>query len=208
MQSYQPTPPTAELSENHAWVRLTVDLPGVFAKDLDIAIQHGILTITGARQTLSVDGSVVLKKHKFSRRYAVDTDVVDVSKFGANLSHGVLTVRAPKRVNRQDRVQVKVTEREDESALTHNDNADKIRIETQDGGVSQASIAPVGSSGVTMASKEFLRTSTTMMRESSTDGSTGRSLIVAPSMVKPEEEESDSPTISTDEDGDGSMMAK
>jgi HSP20 family molecular chaperone IbpA len=56
----------AELSENHEWMRLTVDLPGVQLKDLDVDINHGVLTIEGSRRTMSFDGSVCIKKQKIS----------------------------------------------------------------------------------------------------------------------------------------------
>jgi HSP20 family molecular chaperone IbpA len=85
----------AELSENHEWMRLTLDLPGVQLKDLDVNINHGVLTIEGSRRTMSVDGSVCVKKQKISRHYAIDTDVVDVHSATANLKLGVLTIKAP-----------------------------------------------------------------------------------------------------------------
>lgn len=97
----QPNQQPAELSENNASLRLTVDLPGVFARDLEVAINHGVLTIQGVRKTMSVDGTVCIKKHKFSRRYAIDTNVVDVARVDANLSHGVLAIRAPKKSGSQ-----------------------------------------------------------------------------------------------------------
>ena len=88
--------PPAELSENHEWMRLTLDLPGVQLKDLDVNINQGVLTIEGSRRTMSVDGSVCVKKQKISRRYAIDTDVVDVHSATANLKFGVLTIKASK----------------------------------------------------------------------------------------------------------------
>ena len=41
-------------------------------------------------------GSVCVKKQKISRRYAIDTDVVDVHSATANLKFGVLTIKASK----------------------------------------------------------------------------------------------------------------
>jgi HSP20 family molecular chaperone IbpA len=92
-----PKPPPAELSESYEWMRLTVDLPGVQLKDLDVNISHGVITIEGIRRTMTVDGSVCVKKQKISRRYAIDTDVVDMQKVAANLKFGVLTLKAPKK---------------------------------------------------------------------------------------------------------------
>ncbi|GKY99307.1 hypothetical protein MPSEU_000885800 [Mayamaea pseudoterrestris] len=204
-QSQQSAPPTAELSENHAWVRLTVDLPGVHSKDLDVAIHYGILTITGARQTLSVDGNVVLKKHKFSRRYAIDTDIVDVTKVSANLSLGVLTVKAPKRTRLQDRVKVDVTVgdrslmSQDASGNFMNANANKNSV---------AAIAPVGSSAVTTAASEgtfeSLGQSTLAANEPGQGKEHNVSVGQAPQMVRPDEETDSMATPSPDEDGSAS----
>jgi HSP20 family molecular chaperone IbpA len=101
--------PPAELSESHEWMRLTVDLPGVQLKDLDVNINHGVLTIEGSRRTMSVDGSVCVKKQKISRRYAIDGDVVDLHNATANLNYGILTIKAPKK-SKPNRVRVDVTE--------------------------------------------------------------------------------------------------
>jgi HSP20 family protein len=104
----------AELSENEHCIRLTVDLPGVFARDLEVDVNHGVLSIKGVRKTMSMDGNICIKKHKFSRRYAIDTDIVDVSSITANLAHGVLTIRSPKK-SRSEVVRIDVTENEFES---------------------------------------------------------------------------------------------
>jgi HSP20 family molecular chaperone IbpA len=106
-----PNPP-AELSENYEWMRLTLDLPGVQLKDLDVNINHGVLTIEGSRRTMSVDGSVCTKKQKISRRYAIDTAVVAVHSATANLKFGVLTIKAPKK-SKPNRVRVDVTENDE-----------------------------------------------------------------------------------------------
>jgi HSP20 family molecular chaperone IbpA len=103
-----PNPP-AELSESYEWMRLAVDLPGIQLKDLDVNINRGVITIEGVRRTMSVDGSVCVKKQKVSRRYGIDTDVVDMQKVAANLKFGVLTIKAPKK-SKHDRVRVDVTD--------------------------------------------------------------------------------------------------
>ena len=101
--------PPAELSESNEWMRLAVDLPGVQLKDLDVNINHGVLTIEGSRSIMSVDGSVCVKKQKISRRYAIDADVVDLHNAAANLKFGVLTIKAPKK-SKPNPVRVDVTE--------------------------------------------------------------------------------------------------
>jgi HSP20 family molecular chaperone IbpA len=135
-----PNPP-AELSENYEWMRLTVDLPGVQLKDLDVNINHGVLTIEGVRRTMTVDGSVCVKKQKVARRYAIDTDVVDMQKVTANLKLGVLTIKAPKK-SKPNRVRVAVTEDDEGASLGPN-----ITVSTQPNTVStqpspNVSVAP------------------------------------------------------------------
>jgi HSP20 family molecular chaperone IbpA len=115
-----PNPP-AELSENYEWMRLTVDLPGVQLKDLDVDINHGVLTIEGVRRTMTVDGSVCVKKQKVSRRYAIDADVVDLHNATADLKFGVLTIKAPKK-SKPNRVRVAVTENDEGTGLTSGPN--------------------------------------------------------------------------------------
>jgi len=104
----------AELSENDQFIRLTVDLPGVFAKDLEVDVNHGVLMIKGVRKTMSIDGTVCIKKHKFTRRYAIDTDVVDISRIQANLTQGILTVKAPKK-SKPHHVRIGVTENQEDA---------------------------------------------------------------------------------------------
>jgi HSP20 family molecular chaperone IbpA len=105
--------PAAEIFENAEWIRLTVDLPGVTVQDMEVNVYRGVLTIDGVRRTMSFDGTVCIKKQKTCRRYAIDADVVDVSRVTANLRFGVLTVKAPKKP-KPKKVSVNVTENEDE----------------------------------------------------------------------------------------------
>lgn len=101
---------TAELSENDKFLRLTMDLPGVFARDLEVDVSHGVLSIKGIRRTMSINHEVCLKKQKFMRRYGIDTDVVDVSAITANLALGVLTILAPKKKRAPTKLRIGVTE--------------------------------------------------------------------------------------------------
>jgi len=96
-----------QLTENHKGIRLAVDLPGVNGKDLDVSIENGVLAVRGSRTTLSADDKVCIKKFRFSRRYAIDTNKVDVSNVTAFLKNGVLIIQAPKK---QARVRVPVQE--------------------------------------------------------------------------------------------------
>jgi HSP20 family molecular chaperone IbpA len=82
-------------AENDRFIRLALDLPGVLPQDLIVELQQGVLVIRGARQVRTVSGH--RRQHKFCRRFAIDTDVVNIARFQANLNNeGVLTIMAPK----------------------------------------------------------------------------------------------------------------
>jgi HSP20 family protein len=94
--------PNVDLSENRECIRVMVDLPGVLAKDIDVTIDNGVLCIEGSRKiTDPSNDAVCIKKQRFIRRYAIDTDVVDCANATAVLSNGVMTFRAPKKARKQ-----------------------------------------------------------------------------------------------------------
>jgi HSP20 family protein len=100
-ESQQEAAPATTMSvlsmhEDDDSIRLSMDLPGVRAKDLEVSVQRGVLSIRGFRCVKGLDNRVV-KKQKLSRRFAVDTDVVDVTRASANLANGVLIICAPKK---------------------------------------------------------------------------------------------------------------
>jgi HSP20 family molecular chaperone IbpA len=84
------------MNEDDDSIRLSMDLPGVHAKHLEVSVQRGVLSIRGCRCVKGLDNRVI-KKQKLSRRFAVDTDVVDVTRASANLANGVLVICAPKK---------------------------------------------------------------------------------------------------------------
>jgi HSP20 family molecular chaperone IbpA len=84
------------MKEDDDSIRLTMDLPGVRARDMEVSVQRGVLSIRGYRCVKGMDNRVV-KKQKLSRRFAVDTDVVDVTRASANIANGVLVICAPKK---------------------------------------------------------------------------------------------------------------
>ena len=93
--------PNVDVSETRECIRVMVDLPGVLAKDIDVTIDNGVLCIEGSRKIMDPNDAVCVKKQRFIRRYAIDTDVVDCADATAVLSNGVLTFRAPKKTRKQ-----------------------------------------------------------------------------------------------------------
>ena len=117
-------------TENQHRIRLCLDLPGVAAHDVTVEMQHGVLMVKGSRllrrlvsrsSSLNDDDaeSYFRQQHEFCRRFAIDTDVVDVAKMRANLHphNGRLVIVAPKRTNQPKVVHIPVTALEEEEEL-------------------------------------------------------------------------------------------
>jgi HSP20 family molecular chaperone IbpA len=86
-----------ELAENNECIRLTVDLPGVYKKDLKVHVERGnVLTVQAVRRTFSVSGQVCIKKQRIERSFAIDTAVVNLARVSVTLDNGVLIIQAPK----------------------------------------------------------------------------------------------------------------
>lgn len=88
--------PRYELVDNDEKFQLSVDVPGVKIEDIDVSMEDGYLTVSGQRSS-SNDSSRFTSK--FSQTFSLDA-AVDVDKFTASLSDGVLVVAAPKDMKR------------------------------------------------------------------------------------------------------------
>lgn len=87
--------PNHETSEDDASYRLTMDVPGVKAKDLQVVVEDGeFLRIHGRRKVKDEQNGVSSFTH-LEKSLRIGRDV-DFDKMTANLSDGVLTVIAPK----------------------------------------------------------------------------------------------------------------
>ena len=86
-----PTQAHHHIRETEETVTLTVDVPGVTAKDLQVQIDDNVIRVSGERKTAGSES-------KFIRSFAIDPKTVDVENVKANLDCGVLTLTAPKRV--------------------------------------------------------------------------------------------------------------
>ena len=93
-----------ELVDDDEKFQLSVDVPGVEMKDLDVSVdeENGYLTVAGQRTVSSKNdetGASSKYSSKFSQTFALD-DAVDLDKFSADLKNGVLVVTAPKDLKR------------------------------------------------------------------------------------------------------------
>ena len=93
--------PLVDVSETDDAVRVTAELPGVQAKDVDISLTDDLLTIRGEKK--SEQSETKRDYHRVERSYGAFTRTVrlpaavDADKVEATFKEGVLTITMPKR---------------------------------------------------------------------------------------------------------------
>ncbi len=96
--------PPAEIVESKEELILTLELPGMLKKDVDISVEEGVLTIKGEKLEERKEGDEERKYHLWERTYGTFTrsfalpNTVDTTKIIAAFTNGVLTVKLPKTV--------------------------------------------------------------------------------------------------------------
>jgi HSP20 family protein len=102
--------PAVDVTEDGKGFTVTVELPGLEEKDIDVTVAGGMLTIKGEKSFEKDDKD---KDHhiserafgSFQRSFALP-DAVDADKIAANLAKGVLTITLPKTAKRH-KIEVK-----------------------------------------------------------------------------------------------------
>lgn len=92
--------PAADISETDKEYRVKAQLPGVKKEDVELSVDHGMLTISGERKVeKSTDDEKMHRTEsyygKYSRSFALPEDV-DEKNITARCKDGVLTVHLPK----------------------------------------------------------------------------------------------------------------
>jgi HSP20 family protein len=92
--------PSVDIKENEKAFTLLADIPGVDPKDIEIAMEKGVLTIKGERQSENVDEDenyrrVERQSGTFYRRFTLP-DTADADNIEARSEHGVLKITIPK----------------------------------------------------------------------------------------------------------------
>jgi len=97
-RAFTRTSPRYQILDNDEEVKISLDLPGVKAEDINVSIEDDgkVLSISGQREKESTSGSYTTK---FSQEFFLDPSV-DIDKFTADLKNGVLIVSAPKDLQR------------------------------------------------------------------------------------------------------------
>ena len=91
------TPPV-DIFETKDGLTVVADLPGVEQNALDVRVADGILTIQG-RTAHAAPGTPIDREYEllhFYRQFELPEEV-DAEKIAAELKHGVLTLRLPKK---------------------------------------------------------------------------------------------------------------
>ena len=105
--------PAVNILERENGIEITIEMPGVEAKDVDVTVEDGVLSIKGERQFEEVaEGETYHRVESnfgaFERRFTVPT-TVDSTKIEATFKNGVMTLALPKREESKPRtVKVKV----------------------------------------------------------------------------------------------------
>ncbi len=99
--------PALDMVENADDFTVTVDLPGVNEKDVDLSVAENVLTIKGEKkgQTEDGDGNFFRKESwegSFQRTVSLPQSV-DADNVKAHMKDGVLTVTLPKREDAKPR---------------------------------------------------------------------------------------------------------
>jgi len=95
--------PCYEVTENDSQYQLAVDMPGVKLNDIKIELeQDSVLRISGGRKVNKTeeDGTMIASETKFEKRFVLDHNI-DISQVTSILRGGVLTITAPKDVERK-----------------------------------------------------------------------------------------------------------
>lgn len=108
--------PNLDISEKDNVIDITLDVPGVDPKDIDVSIDDGVLTVSGKREEEKTAGEddktwhrVERYRGQFVRRIALPAGI-DENKVEARHDKGVLTIAVPKTAemqSKQKRIEIK-----------------------------------------------------------------------------------------------------
>jgi HSP20 family protein len=93
--------PAVDIKETEKAFILHADVPGVDAKDIDVHMENGILTIKGERETEKKEEREGYKRVErqfgaFYRRFSLP-DTADADKISAKCKNGVVEITIPKK---------------------------------------------------------------------------------------------------------------
>ena len=105
--------PRAEAKESNAQYEITMELPGVAEKDIDVSLHDGVLTVKGEKTSERKEegeGYFFSEREygRFRRTFRLPADAKG-DGVGADFSNGVLTITVPKMAEeKQEAKKIKV----------------------------------------------------------------------------------------------------
>ena len=99
--------PAIDISERRDAYRVTVEIPGIKAGEVDITMANGLLTIYGERRAApEATGEKIHRSERgygaFHRTLALPSSYVDAGRTEASVRDGVLEILVPKAAEPQD----------------------------------------------------------------------------------------------------------
>lgn len=101
--------PETDVIETEKEIRVVTEMPGLRSEDIEVDVEHNVLTIRGEKREERAEGEQGGKYHLAERRYGtfarsfVLPRDVDAERIEAGFDNGVLTVRIPKSERAQRR---------------------------------------------------------------------------------------------------------
>lgn len=97
--------PAVDIVEKPEALIVTAELPGINAKEVDVSVDDGVLTISGEKEEEKKEGAEDSQYYLFERSYGsfrrsfTLPNAVDVDKISAEFDNGLLKVTLPKTEN-------------------------------------------------------------------------------------------------------------
>jgi len=109
--------PVVDVRETKDELTLQAELPGLTIEDVDVSVEHGVLSITGEKRQEVEEGKEGSEYHlverrygRFERRFSLPRSV-DAEKVRAEFADGVLQVTLPKvEAAKPRKIEVKVSD--------------------------------------------------------------------------------------------------
>lgn len=104
--------PRVDVTETDEQVQVSAELPGLDAKDVDVTLSHGTLTISGEKKEEKEEqGKNYFRAERsygsFKRSVSLP-GTVETDKAEAEFKRGVLTITLPKRAKARDRKKITI----------------------------------------------------------------------------------------------------
>lgn len=104
--------PSIDVTENERETRIAAELPGIKEDDVELTIDHDVLTLRAEKRSESSDGTE--SRHLSERAYGIFQrslrlpEPIDPEQVRAHFDHGVLTITLPRAGQDDSRQRIKI----------------------------------------------------------------------------------------------------